>query len=241
MELGYWDLKGFAEPIRWLIRYLKLEVKETNPKTPEDWFANTKVNLGLLFANLPYLIDGDFNLTESCAIPVYLIRKYGNPTEQLLGKDIQEEARVRMIDGVLGDIRLALMKVIFGPKNPAEARVAFEKELLVSSVIPTKANFLSNCLGDKDFLFGHLTYADFMLAYYTEFVSAFIFSLDLESPFYAHPNLVQHMKRVHSLPGVKDRYESSKSIAYAAAFYLPFKLLTAEEVEQRANKTTSTK
>lgn len=36
-----------------------------------------KVALGLEFANLPYLIDGDFRLTESNAIARYIIKRAG--------------------------------------------------------------------------------------------------------------------------------------------------------------------
>ena len=53
---------------------------------PQDWFGNDKQNLGFAFPNLPYLIDGDFKLTETLAIERYIIGKFGK-TEELIGKD----------------------------------------------------------------------------------------------------------------------------------------------------------
>ncbi len=48
--------------------------------------------MGLVFPNLPYLIDGDFKLTESRAINLYVIMKSGKT--DLLGKTIEDKARV---------------------------------------------------------------------------------------------------------------------------------------------------
>jgi glutathione S-transferase len=42
--------------------------------------------LGLIFPNLPYVIDGDFKLTESKAIHLYIIKKSGKT--DLLGKGL---------------------------------------------------------------------------------------------------------------------------------------------------------
>lgn len=57
LVLGYWDARGKAEPIRWLIRYLGEDFKELNP-TRENWPAR-KVQIeqeeGISFPNLPYL------------------------------------------------------------------------------------------------------------------------------------------------------------------------------------------
>ena len=53
------------------------------------------MNLGLEFPNLPYLIAGDFKLSESSAINNYIIRKSNK--QELLGKTSEDQARIEMI------------------------------------------------------------------------------------------------------------------------------------------------
>ena len=75
MKIGYWDIRGFAEPIRMLLKHLNIEFEEkrygfgneSEASFPhrDEWLAE-KFNLGLDFPNLPYLIDGDFKMTEVC-------------------------------------------------------------------------------------------------------------------------------------------------------------------------------
>ena len=50
------------------------------------------IDNGFFCPSLPYLVDGDFKLAESTAIPVYLLRKYGK--EDMLGKNTEDMARV---------------------------------------------------------------------------------------------------------------------------------------------------
>lgn len=58
----------------------------------EKWFEEDKKNLGLEFPNIPYLIDGDFKLTESSSIFKYIIQRSGHT--ELLGKTAQDEGQV---------------------------------------------------------------------------------------------------------------------------------------------------
>jgi glutathione S-transferase len=51
--------------------------------------------LALDFPNLPYLIRGDFKITESTAIANYIIRSSKHP--ELLGKNIEDQAKVEML------------------------------------------------------------------------------------------------------------------------------------------------
>lgn len=54
------------------------------------------------FANLPYLIDGNFKLTESHAVNLYIIRKSGR--NELLGTNLNDEAKIRELIGYLEDL-----------------------------------------------------------------------------------------------------------------------------------------
>jgi len=68
LELGYTDSHGYAEVCRLLLRYFEVEFKdvryafgENNAK--KEWFA-VKWTMGMDFPNLPYLVDGDFKISQ---------------------------------------------------------------------------------------------------------------------------------------------------------------------------------
>ncbi len=54
--------------------------------------------MGLDLPNLPYLLDGDYNLTESGAIANYIINKWGS--KDMLGKNAVDIARVDAFNSV---------------------------------------------------------------------------------------------------------------------------------------------
>ncbi len=55
------------------------------------------------FPNLPCLVDGDFKMSESGAIPKYVANKSGKT--DLLGKNIKDQAKVDEFLGALGDAK----------------------------------------------------------------------------------------------------------------------------------------
>ena len=224
MEFGYWGNKGIAEPNRWLIGYLGLPIKEWNPATEEEWQAR-KASLGL-FPNLPFLKDGDFLLTESNAIPGYLIKKAGKP--ELLGKTIEDQARVRQLEELLAEIRVDFFNVISSPGDL--------KENIRNAAAPgTKGAFqldqMSTLLGDKDFFLGYLTWADLQFAYDSQVAYVVDQSLGLPYPLDSRPNLLALAKRVAALPGIAERVQASKQIPFYPSSELPFSLKTIAEIE----------
>ena len=89
---GYWAFRGRGQISRLLLAYSGAVWEDLNYTVRDNWFLKDKHELGFDFPNLPYLIDGDFKVTESRAIQKYIIRKYGK--FELLGKDVKDEARV---------------------------------------------------------------------------------------------------------------------------------------------------
>ena len=224
MEFGYWGIKGIAEPTRWLISYLGLPVQEWNPATPEEWQAR-KASLGL-FPNLPFLKDGDFLLTESNAIPGYLIKKSGK--QELLGKTIEDQARVRQLEEVFAEVRVNFFKVL---SSPGDVKENIAKSIAPGSTAAFKAEQLSALLGDKDFFLGYLTWADLQFAYDSQVAFAVDQSLGLPYPLDSHPNLVALIKRVAALPAVAARIQSSKAVPFYPSSVLPFHLKTTAEID----------
>lgn len=80
VTIGYWRIRGLAQPIRLLLSYTSTPFKEVfyDFATKDKWFEDDKKNLGLEFPNIPYLIDGDFKLTESPAVARYAIKRSGH-------------------------------------------------------------------------------------------------------------------------------------------------------------------
>ena len=73
MKLCYWPVRGLAQVIRLLLHRFKVEYEDYKYVEYEKWFKEDKVKMGLDFPNLPYLLDGEYNLTESTAIQTYVI------------------------------------------------------------------------------------------------------------------------------------------------------------------------
>lgn len=94
VTLGYWRLRGLAQPVRLLLAYTETPFQEVVYEFAEKqrWFEEDKKNFGFDFPNIPYLIDGDFKLTESAAIMKYLVKRSGR--NELLGKTLEDEGSV---------------------------------------------------------------------------------------------------------------------------------------------------
>lgn len=81
---------------------MSLPFEEKLYKSREEWFENDKNTLGLNFPNIPYLIDGEFKLTESSAIQRYVINKSNH--KDLLGKNMHDIVKVESILSLINDI-----------------------------------------------------------------------------------------------------------------------------------------
>ena len=100
-----------------------------------------KFNLGLDFPNLPYLVDGDFKLTESKSIMKYLCKKH-NPA--MLGRNAQEIATADMVSRVHDDYYNDLGPYMFAKGDCEE----------VQQKITKYSGNIEAFLNDKDFLIG---------------------------------------------------------------------------------------
>jgi len=157
--LGYWDIRGLAQPIRLLLEYTGEEWKDklyvTGPAPDFDkscWFG-VKESLGFDLPNLPYLIDGDVKVTQSHAILRYLARKHG-----LIGKTDEEQIRMDMIQGEWGDFKGALSGLCYSPDFAAK------KDDYLSKLLPPKLKRLNNFLGDRPYFAGNnITFVDFLM------------------------------------------------------------------------------
>jgi glutathione S-transferase len=109
IQFGYWDFRGRGQVIRHLLTYTGLDWEETVYTDAVKWFTSDKQSLDLDFPNLPYLIDGEFTLSESVAIARYVANRSGKT--ELLGKNFYDSAKVDEIFGVFEDLRTQFFKL----------------------------------------------------------------------------------------------------------------------------------
>lgn len=101
VTLGYWKIRGLAQYLRHLLSYTETDFQEVQYDNQDKWFKEDKPSIGFDFPNLPYLIDGEFRLTESAAIAKYIINRSGKT--ELLGRNSQDQGKVDALLGVFND------------------------------------------------------------------------------------------------------------------------------------------
>ncbi len=221
MEFVYWPIKGLAEHIRWLLNYCAVEYRETTVDDYDKWLAE-KNGLGLPFPNLPYIVDGDFKLSESQAIARYVCAKF---KPDLLGKDFVEAARVENLAGVMGDVL-----------QPYARHIA-DKELIGESIeadaarsrVAEKVAQLAAFLGEKEFFHGRPTLNDIEFGCVAYRLWTYCKTHGLPNPVESHPNLFRLSQRVRRLPGIQEYLQTphAKFVQHSMA-YLTVPLVEGE-------------
>ncbi|KAL4441324.1 hypothetical protein ABPG74_013619 [Tetrahymena malaccensis] len=167
-------------------------------------YRQNKIEIGLDFPNLPYLIDGDFSITESQNIENYLIELKNQQSLYGEGKQKYRVDNIRFLcDHLFSIIYQESKQIEEGSNN------------LNSQVIP-KIQQLKKALGNKTFFFNKLTIAD-IYAYialkyfqinfsnaYNEFASSF-------DPFF---------RRFEQIPSIKKFNQSNKLFKQRVNFKL---------------------
>lgn len=155
VKLGYWGIRGLAQVPRLLLSFSGVDFEDHQYTNGDKWFKEDKPNIGLNFPNLPYLIDGDYNLTESAAIQRYIIERWGK--KEWLGKDVQDAARLESFLSIFNEAAGAVRGLFFN-KDFETAKVGVIEKYI------GKLESLNKHIGEKEFVLGYLTLADFIVA-----------------------------------------------------------------------------
>ncbi|GFR10616.1 glutathione S-transferase Mu 1 [Trichonephila clavata] len=190
--LGYWDFRGYVEPIRFLLHYKKVDFEDKRYNVHIDDWLEDKFNLGLDFPNLPYYIEDDLRITQSKTIIQYLARKYG-----MDGKNESQKVRVSLADLELIDLRTALCRLLYSDHYEALKENFIKK-------IPDMMKQWETFLGDQKYLAGdNITYVDFMA--YDCFD---MYKLFQKNALDGCPNLQAYQKRMRNLPELQGYFNS---------------------------------
>jgi glutathione S-transferase len=170
-ELGYWAIRGLAQPIRFLLAHAEVEISEVrfgiNPdgsliedESP-DW-QDHKDALSLPFANLPYLIDlerpDEIRLTQSNAIMRFLARRFN-----YYGGSVIEQTWIDLLQDEAYDFRNSIIETAYTLDPDYEK--AFEE--FKSTSVPRYLNgfeyHLSNRKLQNCFVGSRISLVDFIL------------------------------------------------------------------------------
>eukprot|EP00794_Sanderia_malayensis_P006245 gene6245-6964_t len=198
--LGYWKIRGLAQPIRLLLGYTKTDFEDKmyeigdGPEFNTECWASVKYTLELGFPNLPYYIDGDIKITQSNAILRYIGRK-----NKLDGETEEEKVRVDIMENQAMDFRNGFVRLCYNPDfdNLVDA---YKK-----NVVKSLQSF-SDFIGDKKFFAGDkLTFPDFHM--YEMLDQHRVLDASILEPF---PKLLAFMKRFEEIPEIAEFMKSEK-------------------------------
>lgn len=201
LVLGYWAIRGLAEPIRMTLVYGQVPFEEKSyvqgegPEFSREEWLKEKFSLGLDFPNLPYLIDGDLKMTQSKPILFYLGRKLS-----LMGSNLADEAKIMMLCDEAHDLRLRMSTHFYGPNGAsAESR----REFYEANVRQTLQRFDEYfARSSTKFAVGNnVTVADFQLYEYLDVAFLMDDAGQASSDF---PHINGFLNHIRNLPELKD-------------------------------------
>ncbi|KAG0415346.1 hypothetical protein HPB47_007482 [Ixodes persulcatus] len=202
--LGYWNIRGLAEPVRYLLKYkgVAFEDRRYNfgPAPGYDFgeWGNVKANLGLRYPGLPYYIDGDVKLTQSIAIMRYLGRKHS-----LVGRCEEDLQEVDLMEQQVCELRWGLGRVIFSLDFEASRKRYIQ-------MLPMTLETYSIYFRVKRWILGDdISYVDFMMYETLDWIR--VFHAEALTQFEA---LTDYCARFEALPGVGEYRTSAQFVSW---------------------------
>lgn len=154
--LGYWKIRGLAQPIRLLLNYVGEDFEDVRyeqgdaPEYSRDSWFKVKFTLGLPIPNLPYYIDGDIKITQTNAILRYIARKHN-----LLGATEAERVNVDVMMDQAMDLRNTIVSIVYN-KEYEKLKTDYFKNL------PSRLEPFENFIGENPWFAGqNVTVCDF--------------------------------------------------------------------------------
>ena len=174
IELGYWAIRGLAQPIRLLLNYLNIPFYEVRlgaysdgtimtDRSEEslDWKTH-KQSVDFPFPNLPYLIDKsnceEIRLTQSNAIMRYLGRKY-----ELYGDNEVDKICIEMLQEEAYDFRNCIVKTAYVDHGEYPAALAEFEATAIPRYLDRFEVFLQGTNNCSHFVGARISFVHFIL------------------------------------------------------------------------------
>lgn len=171
IELGYWAIRGLAQPIRLLLAFVEVPFSETrfglNPDgTPvademTDWY-DVRGTLNVPFPNLPYLIDArgkpEVRVTQSNSVIRYLARSF-----KLYGDTESERVTIDILQDEAYDLRNQIVKTAYAPQAEFEKALADFTANAVPRYLDGFERYLTSRGISSHFVGSRISHVDFIL------------------------------------------------------------------------------
>lgn len=201
--LGYWNIRGLAAPIRYLLHICGVEFEDKvygfgpAPDFSRDEWLNEKFTLGLDLPNLPYLIDEGVKLTETVAIMKYIAHKW---MPDFIGRNPIELGNVEMMFKHVYDLKInSTMPCYMSADREA---LKFDEEFDRCAKWMETRDWISG---------GEVTYLDFFYWETLEWID-YLWENKLDEKY---PALAAYRKRFASMPGFAEIFaDDSKSMKF---------------------------
>jgi len=201
--LGYWDIRGLAQPARLLLEYGGVQYEDRKMHMTKPEWMEYKPTLGFDFPNLPFYQDNDVKITQSRAIIKHLGRKLN-----LCGSTLKGQAEIDMLLDVVADYTTMMTGLCYSPDFSDKLKAEWITGTGIFAGRPgqlaTRLNLLQDKLGENDwFVENKLSIADFSL---WELLDAhrLLFHGCLDG----FDKLNSFLQRFHNLKGVKEYISS---------------------------------
>ncbi|KAL0881859.1 hypothetical protein ABMA27_001632 [Loxostege sticticalis] len=196
-KLHYFHLNGLAESIRYLLHYAGEKFEDVRYDRSEWPIKSVKDSLP--YGQLPLYEEGSKTLNQSLAIARYVANK-----TNLLPSDPWQQA---VLDAAVFNIYDFWGKVgAFIRETDAAKKAAIKKELLTEVVPYYFSRFEKELKAGNGYFGGKLTWADFILVGIVETADLFL----QETIEKNYPSVVALVKKIQTLPGVKEYIATRK-------------------------------
>ncbi|EPY49898.1 glutathione S-transferase domain-containing protein [Schizosaccharomyces cryophilus OY26] len=188
MKLYGFEVSGHVHRVRLLLSFLKI---------PFEWIITQYADMNSEeikqlnpWKQVPILKDGDIVISDSNAIMVYLVKKYGNEDFWLLKDPLASSWVQRWFSYSAGELR-------YGPSTARRIQLykTNEDSEAPKQIAAKLFKFMNDYLEGKEYLVNdHITLADLAMYSYTSHAPEGHISLQ------PYPNIVSWLKRIESLP-----------------------------------------